>query len=252
MFGKKKLSAAESMDAITEALADAESARRSAQDAAARALKAADNAELKAVKATAKEQSKVDKKAEKAAKAARKADLKSAKALAKQAKKGDKAAAEAAKKATEAAKKTPQSLFDKATDPKAARRVVTAAKVIGPVLAPFALKAATSTRDYLDSRKATQLGVSPAEVGAYRGATGKVEARLVGLKRSIADLRSRRSGDLQVTRFADVATGRITDLTSAVRAAASMPSGRRRATISAVNRELDQIDADLMTFLVGR
>ncbi|MDQ6656796.1 MAG: DUF6474 family protein, partial [Actinomycetota bacterium] len=62
----------------------------------------------------------------------------------------------------------------------------------------------------------------------------------------------RRSGDLQVARFADVATGRITDLTAAVRASASMPAGRRRATVSAVQRELDQIDADLMAFLVPK
>lgn len=252
MFGKKKQSVAESMHAISSALADAESARTSAQESAARALKAADRAELKAVKAAAKEQEKVDKKAEKVAKEVRKADLKAAKAKAKVAKKGDKAAAEAAKKAAEAAKSTPRSLFDRATDPKAAKRAVTAAKVIGPVLAPFALKAATSTRDYLDTRKASKLGVSTAEVGAYRGPTGRVEARMNGLKRSIADLRSRRSGDLQVTRFADVASGRITDLTSATKAAASMPPGRRRATVVAVSRELDQIDADLMTFLVGR
>lgn len=252
MFGKKKLTVGESMDAIAGSLADAEAAKKSAEDAAARALKAADHSELKAIKAAAKEQNKVDKQAAKTAEAARKADLKSAKALAKQAKKGDKAAADAAKEAAKAAKKVPQSLFDRATDPKAARRVVTAAKVIGPVLAPFALKAATSTRDYLDNRKAHRLGVSASEVGAYRGPTGSVEARLTGLKRSIAELRSRRSGDLQVTRFADVATGRITDLTTAVRAAASMPPGRRRATVSAVSHELNQIDADLMTFLVGR
>lgn len=252
MFGKKKLSVGESMDAIAASLADTQAARKAAQDAAARALSAADHAEQKAIAAAAKEQSKVDKKSSKAAEAARKAELKSAKQLTKQAKKGDKAAADAAKEATKAAKKTPQSLFAKATDPKAARRAVTAAKVIGPVLAPFALKAATSTREYLDNRKARRLGVGAAEVGAYRGPTGGVEARLTGLKRSVGDLRSRRSGDLQVTRFADVATGRITDLTSAVRAAATMPPGRRRATLTAVSHELDQIDSDLMTFLVGR
>jgi hypothetical protein len=30
-----------------------------------------------------------------------------------------------------------------------------------------------------------------------------------------------------------------------------MPPSRRRATLSAVNKELNQIEADLMTYLVG-
>lgn len=175
----------------------------------------------------------------------KKADQASKKATKKAAKADDKAAKKAAKAA-------PKSAFDRVTDPRSARKVMSAAKVIGPVVAPFALKAATSTREYLDTRKAGKLGVGTAEVGAYRGPTGPVEARLHGLKISVDELRSRRSSDLQVTRFADVATGRIADLSTAARAAASMPAGRRRSTLHAINRQLDQIDADLMTFLVGR
>lgn len=245
MFGRKKKSVTQSLDDISGSLADAESARRSAQAAAARAASAAENAERKAIKAAANEQQKADSQAKKAADGERKADLKSAKAVAAQAKKAD-------KHAKAAAKNVPQPLLSRVTDPKAARRALTVAKVVGPAIAPFALKAATSTREYLDNRRAHRLGVTAAEVGAYRGPTGSAEARLSGLKRAIDDVRSRRSGDLQVTRFADVASGRITDLTAAVRAAASMPASRRRATVGAVNRELDQIDADLMTFLVGR
>jgi membrane protein involved in colicin uptake len=245
VFGRRKKSVTQSLDDISGSLADVESARRSAQAAAARAAKAAENAEQKAIRAAGKEQQKADSQAKKAADGERKADLRSAKALATQAKKAD-------KNAKAAAKNVPLPLLSRVTDPKAARRALTVAKVVGPVIAPFALKAATSTREYLDNRRAHRLGVAAAEVGAYRGRTGSAEARLSGLKRAIDDVRSRRAGDLQVTRFADVASGRITDLTAAVRAAASMPAGRRRGTVSAVNRELDQIDADLMTFLVGR
>lgn len=195
--------------------------------------------------------------AKKADKAAKKAEKKSIRAADKAAKKGTGKAAAVAKRADRKAAKTaaktaPKSLFDRVTDPKSARRALTAAKVVGPAIAPFALKAATSTRDYLDTRKAAKLGVSPEEVGAYRGPTGATEARLQGLKGSIAELHSRRNGDLQVTRFSDVSGTRIADLRTAVRAAATMPAGRRRVTLSAVNKELDQIDADLMTFLVSR
>ncbi|MGI8418716.1 MAG: DUF6474 family protein [Nakamurella sp.] len=245
MFGRKKQSAAKSLTDITGALADAESARKSAQAAATRAAKAADLSEQKAIKAAAAQQQQADAAAKKSADVERKAGLKSAKRLTVQAKKTD-------KNAKAAAKKLPQPLFDRVTDPKSAKRVLTAAKVIGPVLAPFALKAAVSTREYLDNRRASRLGVAATEVGAYRGPTGSVEARLSGLKQAVSELNTRRSGDLQVTRFVDVASGRITDLTAAVRASASMPAGRRRATVSAVQRELDQIDADLMTFLVRK
>ncbi|MDQ6657588.1 MAG: DUF6474 family protein, partial [Actinomycetota bacterium] len=225
MFGRKKKSTGKSLADITAALADAESARKSAQAAAARAAKAADRTEQKAIKAAAAEQQRADEAAKKSADAERKAGLKAAKRLSGQAKK-------AGKNAKAAAKKLPQPLFDRVTDPKSARRVLTAAKVIGPALAPFALKAATSTREYLDNRRASRLGVAATEVGAYRGPTGSVEARLSGLRQSVTELSTRRSGDLQVARFADVATGRITDLTAAVRASASMPAGRRRATVS--------------------
>lgn len=245
MFGRKNKTAGNSLTEITGSLADVESARKSAQSAAARAAKAADRSEQKAIKAAAEEQQEADAAAKKSADAERKAGLKFAKKLTVQAKKTD-------KYAKAAAKKIPQPLFERVTDPKSAKRALTAAKVIGPALAPFALKAATSAREYLDNRRASRLGVAATEVGTYRGPTGSVEARLSGLKQSVDDLRSRRAGDVQVTRFADVAAGRITDLTAAVRAAASMPTGRRRAAVSAVQRELDQIDADLMTFLVGK
>ncbi len=246
MFGKKKKkSVTASLDDITGSLAETKSASKAAQEAAARAARAADRSEQKAIKAAAAEQQKAAARVNKESAKQRKAELKAAKALAAQTKKADKNIAAAAKKA-------PKPLFDRATDPKTARRLLAIVKVVGPAIAPFALKAATSTREYLDTRKASRLGVAAAEVGAFRGPTGSVEARLVGLKRNVDELRARRTGDLQITRFSDVASDRLTDLTAAVRAAASMPAGRRRDSIAAVNRELNQIDADLMTFLVGR
>lgn len=145
----------------------------------------------------------------------------------------------------------PKTLIATLTDPKTAKRVVLVAKIAGPAIAPFALKAATDTRGYLDERRARKLGVTAIEVGAYRGPTGSTEARLSGLARSIEELRDRRGGDLQVVRFAEVAKARIADLTTAVHASASMPGQRRRAILHAVARDMDQIDADLMTFLVG-
>jgi len=246
VFGREKKSVAASLDDITDSLAETKSARKAAQEAASRAARAADRSEQKAIKAAAAQEQQAAAQVSKEAAKQRRAELKAAKALAAQTKKVDKNIAAAAKRVA------PKALFDRATDPKTARRLLGIVKVVGPAVAPFALKAATSTREYLDTRKASRLGVAAAEVGAFRGPTGSVEARLAGLTRSVEELRARRTGDLQVTRFSDVASDRLTELTAAVRAAASMPAGRRRDSIAAVNRELNQIDADLMTFLVGR
>lgn len=199
----------------------------------------------------AKKAAKADRKARrKAEKLARKSAEASAEAAAGGGRKADRAAKKAARQAAKAA--PPRSFVDSVTDPKTARRAMAAAKVVGPVVAPIALKAATSLREVLDTRRAARLGVSPEEVGAYRGPTGATEARIKGLASAVSELRGRRQGDLQVTRFADVASRRLSDLTVATRTAASMPGGRRRSTLHAVHREIDQIDADLMTFLVGR
>ncbi|MTD15686.1 hypothetical protein GIS00_17265 [Nakamurella sp. YIM 132087] len=186
-----------------------------------------------------------DKAAKKAAKAAKKADKKALKA----GKTADRKALEATKRAE--AKAAKGGLIGTLTDPKTARRAVAAAKIAGPALAPLALKASTGARGFLDQRRAAKLGVGISEVAEFRGPTGPVSARIVGLERSIEDLRNRRSRDLQVTRFVQVARERLADLSTAVRASGSMPPGRRRATLHAVGKELGQIEADLMTFLVA-
>ena len=177
----------------------------------------------------------------KAARKAKKADGKAAKATGKSAKANAKAAEKAA----------PKSVIGTLTDPKTARRALAVAKIAGPVVAPFALKAATTTRGFIDERRAIKLGVTADEVAAYRGPTGPAGARIAGLRSSVDELRRRRTTDLQVVRFADVAKARLADLNTAVQTSASMPASRRRGTLAAVNKELNQIEADLMTYLVG-
>ncbi|SDO52953.1 hypothetical protein SAMN04515671_1233 [Nakamurella panacisegetis] len=171
-----------------------------------------------------------------------------AKAEKKVARKAEKAERKAAKSAEKVA---PKSIIGTLTDPKTARRALAVAKIAGPIVAPFALKAATSTRGFIDERRAIRLGVTADEVAAYRGPTGPAGARIAGLRTSIDELRRRRTTDLQIVRFADVAKARLADLNTAVQTAASMPPARRRGTLAAVSKELNQIEADLMTYLVG-
>lgn len=174
------------------------------------------------------------------------------KKAARQAKKANRKATKADTKSAKAAEKdAPKGLIGMLTDPKTAKRALSVAKVAGPMVAPAALKAATAARGFLDDRRAVKLGVTAEEVAAYRGPTGPAGARVAGLRSSIDELRRRRSTDLQIVRFTDVAKTRLADLNSAVQTAASMPASRRRGTLVAVNKELNQIEADLMTYLVG-
>jgi hypothetical protein len=231
--------------------------RKSAEKAAVEADKKAAKAEKKLAKEAVKAQEEAvaaANKAEKeAARAQATAERKDATAYRKAAKRSARAAALAAEKAARAAKKArPLTFVERVTSPWQIQRALTSARMLGPVVVPFALKAATTTRGWWDERRARQLGVTALEVAAFRGPTGATEARLSGLAQTVQDLQRRRGSDLQVVRFVEVTNSRLADLTIATRAAASMPSSRRRATLTAVGRDLDRIDSDLMTFLIPR
>jgi len=137
------------------------------------------------------------------------------------------------------------------SDPKTLRRLLLAAKVIGPAVAAGALKTSTGVRGLLDDRRAQQLGVPVEDVAAYKGPAGTVQARITGLTSAVGDLQSRRGTDPKVSRFVTTATARLGELSAATSATASMPPATRRSALRAVSADLDQLDAELMTFLVG-
>ena len=137
------------------------------------------------------------------------------------------------------------------SDPKTLRRLLLAAKVVGPVVAAGALKTSTEVRGVLDDRRARQLGVPIEDVAAYKGPTGTVQARITGLTKAINELRDRRGTDLSVGRFTGTTSARLAELSAASTATLSMPPSTRRAALRAISADLDQLDAELMTFLVG-
>jgi hypothetical protein len=137
------------------------------------------------------------------------------------------------------------------SDPKALRRMLLAAKIIGPAVAAGALRASTGVRGALDERRAHQLGVPVEDVAAYRGPAGAVQARIAGLHSALFDLRARRGTDPAVARFVDTTTARLGELSAATTATASMPPATRRSALRTVSRDLDDIDSQLMSYLVG-
>jgi hypothetical protein len=125
------------------------------------------------------------------------------------------------------------------------------AKVVGPVVAAGALKTSTGVRGVLDDRRARQLGVPVEDVAAYKGPSGTVQARITGWSSAVSELRARRGSESKVGRFTDTAAARLAELSAAATATLSMPSGTRRAALRAISGDLDQLDAELMTYLVG-
>lgn len=186
-----------------------------------------------------------------------KAEKKAAKAEARTARAESRARGKNEKRAAKAEKKGEHGRFT----PGNTKKAIGVAKILAPVLAPFAAKAAATTRDRYDRIRARRLGVPVEDLGRFSGRGAALHARIAGDADALQDLRSK-SGDHQggrssqedspgsrtvdIEQFADNAEKRLSQLTSAVRAAERMPSGRRRAAHRAVAGELNRIEDDLL------
>ncbi|MGW1680434.1 DUF6474 family protein [Saccharopolyspora sp. NPDC002376] len=162
-----------------------------------------------------------------------------ARRVAKAAKKADKKAAKAIKRG-EHGRITPGN----------AKKAIGVAKVVGPVLIPFAIRAVSAVRERLDRARARRLGVPVDDLGAYTGHGAALHARIAGDSDALRALREQ-AGDeearLAAEQYAERTGARLTQLTTAVRAAERMPTQRRRSAHRAVDAELGQIEDDLLT-----
>ncbi|GGM57497.1 hypothetical protein GCM10012275_30770 [Longimycelium tulufanense] len=122
------------------------------------------------------------------------------------------------------------------------------AKVLGPALAPFALRAAAVAREGYDRARARRLGVPVDSLPAFSGKGGALHARIAGVANTLAELRARHD-DAEKQRFADDAERRLADLAAAVRAAERMPTARRRAVQRSVDAELTRVEQSLLRHL---
>ena len=90
------------------------------------------------------------------------------------------------------------------------------------------------------------------DVAAYKGPTGTVQARITGLLKAVDELRvaARHRPQGRPIRRVDVGPAGGT-VGAPRRQPLSMPSATQRSALRAVSADLDQLDAELMTFLVG-
>lgn len=190
---------------------------------------------------------------------ARSADRKVAKAAAKAdagARKAEAKAAQAAEKGrlkseNLAAKQAERDRAAREWNAKKVQRYLGVAKILAPLLAPYAMAAAGSLRHRLDDHRSRRLGVSPDELGGYSGPGGRLHARLSRIARTLTELREDGTVDRDqaAKRFADETEPRLHDLAAAVRAAENMPAARRKAAYRTVSADLDRIEVGLLDHL---
>ena len=209
-----------------------------------RKSRATRRAEARALKAKAKLEAKLAAKNEKRRiKAAERTEERALRAQVRSQRDADRAAV----KVAEAQLKTAQE--GKLLSPARVRRALTVTRLIAPVLVPLVYRAVTTARGLLDERRAERLGVPLSQVGQYSGPGGQLSARIAGAERSLRTVAEQKPKDAETHQFVIAVTERLTDLSAAVTAAEQMPVSRRRAAHTAMAKQLDAIEADLMARL---
>jgi hypothetical protein len=129
------------------------------------------------------------------------------------------------------------------------RRMIRIARVVGPVVTPFAMRAAGYARHRWDVARARRLGVPVDQLPSFTGRGAALHARLAGLAARLSELAPSHQDDIETTQYVERTERRLADLATAVRVAEHMTSARRRAAHRAVARELGELEAKLLARL---
>lgn len=132
-----------------------------------------------------------------------------------------------------------------------AKKALGVVKIVGPVLAPYALRAASAARERYDRMRARRLGVAMDDIGRFTGHGAALHARIHGDGKALRDLHEQaahRDAEerVPVNQFVERTSARLDQLASAVAAAERIPAARRRATHRAVSSELSRIEEQLL------
>lgn len=155
---------------------------------------------------------------------------------------------------TKAERKSRKKALDQVSTPRKIKNVLGIVRVLSPVLAPLAYKAATAARTQLDTARARKIGVGVHQLGEFTGHGAALNARIAGLEPALDELSDTSSTQgsesaTSVASFRESTRARLAELATAVHAAERMPGARRKAAHSAVAAELDGIDAQVLSRL---
>jgi len=119
------------------------------------------------------------------------------------------------------------------------------ARVVGPVVAPFAYRAASAVRGQVDGARARKIGVGVEQLSEFTGHGAALSAQIAGLEPALDELVRVRS-DAESAAFRERTVARLAELSTAVHAAERMPTARRKAAHRSVAADLDRMDAELL------
>lgn len=167
---------------------------------------------------------------------------------------GDTADAAAVAEATEKAsdRKSGAGLFllgGKPLTPARAKRLISVGRTVAPLLAPYALSAASAIRGQWDAYRAARLGVELDQLAAYSGRGGALHARISRIAEALDDLDRKHDTGPAARQFTAATQPRLADLSVAIRAAGQMPAMRRRTAYKAIGGELDRLEQALLQHL---
>ncbi|MFJ1458989.1 DUF6474 family protein [Nocardia sp. N2S4-5] len=123
------------------------------------------------------------------------------------------------------------------------------ARVLIPVLAPLAYRAATFVRGQLDTRRAHRLGIGLDQLTDFSGHGAKLQARVANAEAALDKIAAKGKDDDDAGKFVTATRDRLESLTAAVRTAEQMPPQRRRAVHTSISHELSGIEADVLARL---
>lgn len=163
---------------------------------------------------------------------------------------GSRKAVKAAKKADKKAAKAIEKGEHGRITPGNAKKIIGVAKVVGPVIAPFAIHAVAVARERYERMRAHRLGVPVDQLGSFTGRGAALHARIAGDGEALRELREQSASGEEAAvaeQYAERTATRLAQLTSAVRAAERMPAQRRKSAHRAVDAELGRIEDDLLS-----
>lgn len=149
------------------------------------------------------------------------------------------------KAALKVAAKAERDLFSAAQ----VRKYLGVARILIPVLAPLAYRAATFVRGQLDTRRAQQLGIGVAQLGEFSGPGAKLQARVTNVETALREVERKNLADEGTKKFAADVRDRLDSLSAAIRTSDQMPVQRRRAVHASISNELSGIEADVLAHL---
>lgn len=149
------------------------------------------------------------------------------------------------KAALKAAEKAERELFSAGQ----IKKYLGVARVLIPVLAPLAYRAATFLRGQLDSRRAHRLGIGLNQLGDFTGHGARLQARITGAESALTEIADNAGKDTETRQFITASQDRLNSLNAAVRTAEQMPAPRRRAVHTSISNELSGLEADVLARL---